>query len=86
MAIFCQSDQLPKPLPGKQETVLVLIDRQVQEWDINSYFVVEKEEQLVFQWFEEKPNTPLLGQVLLVLRPKKIFDENNITEPWQMDD
>jgi hypothetical protein len=27
-----------------------------------------------------------LGQVILVLRPKSIFDENNLTQPWQMDD
>ena len=86
VAIFCNSDELPKTLTGKFERVLVLVDRRSQKWDINSYFVVEKEGKLVFQWFEEAPEVPLLGQVVLVLRPKKILDENNLTEPWQMDD
>jgi hypothetical protein len=86
VAILCHSDRLPKPLPGKPEDVLVVIDRQIQEWDVNNYFVVEQEGQLTFQWFEEAPDIPLLGQLLLVLRPKKILDENNIIEPWQMDD
>jgi Rubisco Assembly chaperone C-terminal domain/Rubisco accumulation factor 1 alpha helical domain/Rubisco accumulation factor 1 helix turn helix domain len=86
IAILCNSDRLPKPLPGKIEEVLVVVDRAVRDWDVNSYFLVEEQEQLTFQWFEEAPNIPILGQVLLVVRPKKILDENNILEPWQMDD
>jgi hypothetical protein len=86
VAIFCLSDQLPKPLPGKAELVLVLVDRLINQWDINSYFLVEKEGKLEFKWFEESPNLEILGQVVLVLRPKNIFDENILTEPWQMDD
>ena len=86
VAIFCQSDQLPKPLPGKSELVLVAVDRHSREWDVNNYFLVEQEGHLAFQWFEESPDMPLLGQLILVLRPKKILDENNIIEPWQMDD
>lgn len=86
VALFCESDQLPKPLPSKPEKVLVAVDRSVKEWDINSYFLVEKGDNLAFEWFAEKPAIPLLGQVILVLRPKKILDENNLTEPWQMDD
>jgi hypothetical protein len=86
VAVLCSSDRLPKPLPGKAETVLVVVDRQNTVWDENSYFLVEREGELTFQWFEEAPDSPLLGQVAIVLRPKKILDENNITEPWQMDD
>ncbi len=86
VGIFCQSDKLPKPLPGKTETVLVVVDRQQCEWNVNSYFLVEQEENLQFQWFEEAPNSELLAQVILVLRPKKILDENAIVQPWQMDD
>jgi hypothetical protein len=86
VAILCNSDRLPNPLPGKAEGVLVVIDRQATQWDVNSYFLIEQEGQLTFQWFEEAPDILLLGQVVLVLRPKKILDENNIIEPWQMDD
>jgi hypothetical protein len=86
VVILSSSDRLPISIPGKPEEVLVVVDRQIVEWDANSYFLIEKEGQLTFQWFEELPNLPLLGQVVLVLRTKKIFDENNLLEPWQMDD
>ena len=85
VAIFCQSDQLPKTLSGQPETVLVVVDRHLKEWNLSSYFLIE-DEQLTFRWFEESPTMPLLGQVIVVLRPKKILDESNITQPWQMDD
>jgi hypothetical protein len=86
IVILTSSDRLPNSLPGKVENVLVVIDRQALEWDANSYFLVEQEGQLTFQWFDRNPDISLLGQVLLVVRPKKILDENNLTEPWQMDD
>jgi Rubisco Assembly chaperone C-terminal domain/Rubisco accumulation factor 1 alpha helical domain/Rubisco accumulation factor 1 helix turn helix domain len=86
IAVIIQSDRLPKPLPGKPEQVLIVIDRASQQWNENSYFIVEINENLELQWFEEKPDLSILGQVIVVLRPKKIFDENNLTEPWQMDD
>lgn len=86
VAILCSSDRLPKSIPGPTETVLVVVDRSLQNWDVNSYFLVEENEELMFKWFEEDPNITLLGQIIIVVRPKKIFDENNILEPWQMDD
>jgi hypothetical protein len=49
--------------------------------------LVDQEDGLEFVWFAEEPdNLELLAQVVLVLRPKRILDENNIIEPWQMDD
>ncbi|MGK7878185.1 MAG: RuBisCO accumulation factor 1 [Xenococcaceae cyanobacterium] len=86
VAILCQSDGLPQLLSGKSKAVLVVVDRRSREWNVNSYFLVEQGEQLEFQWFEQSPEIPILGQVILVLRPKNIIDENVITEPWQMDD
>jgi hypothetical protein len=86
VVILCPSDQLPKPISGKLELVLVVVDRAMKTWNKNSYFLVEKEEKLEFHWFPESPNCEILGQFILVLRPKKILDENNLTEPWQMDD
>jgi hypothetical protein len=86
VAILCQSDELPNPLPGVSEPVLVLVDCAQKQWNVESYFLVEQKKKIAFQWFEEAPKTSLLGQVILVLKPKKILDENNLTEPWQMDD
>jgi hypothetical protein len=87
IAVTIASDRLPKPLPGKPEQVLIVIDRSQQQWNESSYFLVEINGNLELQWFEEEPDDlSILGQVIVVLRPKKIFDENNLTEPWQMDD
>lgn len=83
---LCPSDRLPKYLGGKVEEVLVLLDRANQDWDVNSYFVVELEGKLELRWFETEPEAPIVGQLVLILRPKRILDEGNITEPWQMDD
>ena len=83
---LCPSDRLPKYLGGKVEEVLVLLDRANRDWDVNSYFVVEIEDKLELRWFDTEPEVPIVGQLVLILRPKKILDEGNIIEPWQMDD
>lgn len=83
---LCPSDRLPKQLGGKVEEVLIIIDRANRNWDVNSYFVVEIENNLELRWFETEPTESIVGQLVLVLRPKKILDEGNIIEPWQMDD
>lgn len=86
VGFFERSDRLPASVSGKTEQVLVIIDRAIQEWNVNSYFLVETEDKLELQWFEEAPELNIIGQLVLIMRPKKILDENNITEPWQMDD
>jgi hypothetical protein len=86
VAIFMESNQLPIPISGKTEEVLLLVDRSIKEWNINQYLLIEENERLQVKWFENKPDCLILGQIVLVLRPKKILDENNLLEPWQMDD
>jgi hypothetical protein len=86
VAILAETKELPSSLSGLSETVLVVVDRRVQNWDEQSYFLVEQGAGLEFLWFAQEPDVKLLAQVVLVLRPKKILDENNIIEPWQMDD
>jgi hypothetical protein len=83
---LCPSDLLPKFLGGKVEEVLVILDRGNTNWDVNSYVVVEIAGRLELRWFETEPEEPIVGQLVLILRPKKILDEGNITQPWQMDD
>ena len=86
VAYLCKSDRLPKSLSGRVEEVLIVLDRANTTWDVNSYFVVEIDGNLEIRWFETQPTESIVGQLVLVLRPKKILDENNIIEPWQMDD
>ncbi len=86
VAYLCPSNLLPKYLGGKVEEVLVILDRANRTWDVNSYFVVEIEGKLELRWSETAPEEIIIGQLVLILRPKKILDESNITQPWQMDD
>ncbi|MEM9264207.1 MAG: RuBisCO accumulation factor 1 [Cyanobacteria bacterium P01_F01_bin.13] len=69
------------------ETVLVLVDRQQQTWDDGSYFVVDDDSgQLTVRWFDTEPNTSLLGRVVVIVRPKKVLDEDYTQELWQLDE
>ncbi|WP_432812790.1 RuBisCO accumulation factor 1 [Pantanalinema sp. GBBB05] len=86
IAVLCDSDALPSPLPGQPEEVLIVIDRAQREWQRDRYFIVEQGEQLQIQWFEQAPELPLLGQLLLIMRPKKILDEDYTKDPWQLDE
>jgi hypothetical protein len=86
IAVLGNSANLPNPLPGKSEPVLILIDRAQREWDIDSYFLVEKSENLELQWFDEIPDIHLLGKLILIMRPKKVLDEDQIHDVWQIDE
>jgi hypothetical protein len=66
--------------------VLLVIDRVLAEWDVNNYYLVERDNSVSLQWFDSPPDVTILGQLVLILRAKNILDEKNITEPWQMDD
>jgi hypothetical protein len=86
IVLLAQGDDLPAPLPGKPELVLLVCDRAQRTWDESQYFLVEQDGHIQIQWFAEQPDLPLLGRVLLVLRPKKVLDANYTNDPWQMDE
>ncbi|KKJ00924.1 RuBisCO accumulation factor 1 [Prochlorothrix hollandica] len=86
VAVQCHSATLPKPPPGTPETVMVLIDLAQQDWDGESYYACEAEGMVQFSWFAESPSEPLLGRVVVVVRPARILDEDAITMPWQLDE
>jgi hypothetical protein len=86
IALLSTSDSLPTPLPGPPEPVLVIIDRAERIWDEHSYFLIVQEEQLQLQWFTEAPETALLGRLILIMKPKKVLDEDYTKDPWQIDE
>ena len=87
VAILAGYDRLPNAPEGvANEPVLVVIDRAKRQWDEFSYFVVDADGQLSVQWFEEAPETKLLGGVVLVMRPKRIWDETYNADIWQIDE
>ncbi len=82
--LMATSDELA--LPGKVEEVLIVVDRNQRDWQEDAYFVYEAAEQLKIRWFAQDPAEPLLGRIILVMRPPKIFDEAATLEPWQLDE
>jgi hypothetical protein len=85
--ILTESDQLPGTEADEMvEEVLVMIDRAQRDWDASNYFILDRSGQLQLDWFEEAPEVPLLGKVVLVLRPKKVLDEDYNKEFWQIDE
>lgn len=86
IAILCRSSDLPNPPDGPLEQVVVVVDRANQDWHNQAYWLTAQENEAELNWFSTAPNVDILGQVVLILRPKRILDENNLLEPWQMDD
>jgi len=62
VVVLCDSDRLPISTTSTPEPVLVVVDRSEQQWDVNSYFVVDQSGQLEFQWFETATEVPLLKE------------------------
>ncbi|WP_346291905.1 RuBisCO accumulation factor 1 [Sphaerothrix gracilis] len=87
VGILAQSQQLPgASAQTAAETVLVVIDRAQRDWRSDSYFAVAAGDRLDLQWFAEAPAERLLGRVILVIRPKRILDEDYTRELWQIDE
>jgi Rubisco Assembly chaperone C-terminal domain/Rubisco accumulation factor 1 alpha helical domain/Rubisco accumulation factor 1 helix turn helix domain len=86
IVILCNSDRFPNQAQFKIEPVLVVCDRAQREWDINSYFVVDNSGQLDCQWFETAPDMELLARIVVIVRPKKVLDEELQKDSWQIDE
>lgn len=86
VAWLCSAAELPNATNLSQEAVVVVIDRAQTTWDAQSYWAIAQDGQVEIAWTPEQPEQSILGQVTLILRPKRILDEGNLTEPWQMDD
>ena len=87
VTVLCDSALLPGATEDTpKEEVLVAIDRANQEWERDSYFAIDDDGELRLAWFEEPPELEILGKVVLVLRPKRIFDEEVVKELWQVEE
>ncbi len=86
VAILSRGDRLPLPPEQASQEVLVVIDRAQRVWDNQAYFAISINEQIEIQWFAEAPQAVILGQVVLVVRPKRILDESLTKELWLTDE
>jgi hypothetical protein len=86
VALLVDSDRLPEPPDGPSEELLVLVDRAERQWDEFSYFLVAIEDQLEIQWSPTLLDAAIHGKVILVMRPRKVLDEDYNRDPWQVDE
>jgi hypothetical protein len=86
VVILANGDRLPNQTQSQPQPVLVVIDRAQRQWDESSYFVVENSGELDFQWFETEPEIPLLGKIIIIVRAKRILDEELTKDSWQIDE
>jgi hypothetical protein len=86
VVVIANSDIFPNINQTKIETVLVVIDRAQKDWDASSYFAFDNGEGVDFQWFETAPEHSLLDKIIIILRPKKILDEEFTKDAWQIDE
>ena len=86
VGLLTTSDRLPNRLDDIREPVLVVLDRAQRSWNNASYFAIAADDILDLQWFDAEPSQPLLGRVILILKPKKILDEDYAQELWQVEE
>ncbi|HIK43407.1 MAG TPA: hypothetical protein IGR64_00825 [Leptolyngbyaceae cyanobacterium M65_K2018_010] len=87
VGLLTQAHQLPNyPAEGANEPVLVVVDRADRSWSDDSYFVTAEADHLTWAWSPSPLETPILGKVILILRPKRILDESYNQQPWQIDE
>jgi hypothetical protein len=87
VGLLIQSRQLPNyPPDAANETVLVIVDRTKRQWDADSYFLIADGESLTLTWQPQPIDVKILGKIILILRPKRILDEDYNRELWQIDE
>jgi hypothetical protein len=86
VVVIGNSDIFPNPHQNKIEPIMIVIDRSQREWDVSNYFVFDNGGTIDFQWFETAPAIPLLGKMIVLVRPKKVLDEEYTKDAWQIDE
>ncbi len=76
----------PQTLAAEPEGALLVIDREDRTWDPAGYFLTIVEEDLQLDWFADQPSGPLLGRLVLVLRPPRGLDLAAREDLWQIEE
>lgn len=87
VGILARVHQLPNVQnPNSTELVLVIIDRAQRTWDEDGYFLVDNGDEVGVTWFPDPPEVKLLGRLIVIMRPKRILDENYTRELFQFEE
>ena len=86
VVILCQNHKFPNEEQNVPQQVMVAVDRAQRKWDDGGYFVVDNAGELDFQWFETEPEVEILGRLIVIVKPKRILDEEFTKDSWQIDE
>lgn len=93
IAILMKTAELPGAADSQSgsEPVLVVVDRGQTAWDDSSYFLIASGSNaaLSIDWFETEQGAEQLtiaGRIIVIVRPKKVLDEEYTHELWQIDE
>ncbi|XFA73789.1 hypothetical protein RYO59_002041 [Thermosynechococcaceae cyanobacterium Okahandja] len=96
VAILWPVTDLPAELPSSTDAlpishVLIIVDRGQQAWQSDRYLLIADSADteaapLRLGWCPQPPSTPILGQLLLVLRPPQILDQTVNRELWLLEE
>ncbi|MEB3267625.1 MAG: RuBisCO accumulation factor 1 [Leptolyngbya sp.] len=87
VGILAQVRQLPNVSnPNSEEQVLVVVDRSDRQWSDQHYYLLAAGDTVSLQWSETAPAAKVLGRLVLVMRPKRILDENYTRELYQFEE
>jgi hypothetical protein len=85
VAIVTQRDLSPNA-DGRQEKVLLVVDRALKTWSQYHHFLFLAGEELQMGWFSSPPTQTILGQVILLLRPKAIVEGAAEADGWEIEE
>ncbi len=87
IAILANTTDLPNPSEEvTPEEVLVIVDREQRAWNSENFFLVDQDGQARLHWSASEGEAAILGQVILILRPKRILDEGATFDTWLIDE
>jgi Rubisco Assembly chaperone C-terminal domain/Rubisco accumulation factor 1 alpha helical domain/Rubisco accumulation factor 1 helix turn helix domain len=85
IVVFMTNQDLIKDA-DEDEELLMLVDRGVTEWNDFKYFMVDRSGELVIDYFATLPSEPIVGQLVLVLRPKRMLATGDQHDLWQIEE
>ena len=86
IAVIGERGNLPVKISNESPETIVILDRNVTEWNEFNYFAIDRDGQLAIEWFDSPPNVPILAQLVLVIHPKRPIDPDNPKDLWELED
>ncbi len=86
IGIIAPKDSLSIKISEESEETIVVIDRGVTEWSEFDYMAIDRDGQVAIEWFDTAPELPILGKLVLIIRPKRRIEASDPKDLWEMED